>query len=492
MQELRISVQMLMNLRSLPPIDKRDLLLELLETIKTYIEFDDEKYYTLCAIWIIGTYFYKRFTTYPYLFLNAVKRSGKTKLLTLFSLLCYNAIFSPNMSTSSLFRLVQNNGSSTLLDETEDMNDPEKKADMRSILLSGYKKGTYVYRTEKNEDGIHTPVPYDPYSPKAIANIKGIEDILEDRTLPIILKRGLNQEIMNREVPLTDPLWVELRDKLTRFYLQEWRTVDEAYAFITNSSVVSAVNASSVVILEGKKSLETRVFVGRDWELWKPLFSLGYMMCQNCNATHEITTLTPETTQTTLTNLYELAKKITDLKDSETQTDAGESVLLMGLLDLVDKETPNYYSVAAIKAASSRYNETLPDWFNHRWIGRAMKRLGFTEKRRVGNGMQYKLDSNSVLDMANRLGIHLPEKDPDLEEDLETEEELEDPDPYTILFDDYESKKLYCLIRDNPGQTRDAFINLAYKAGLSAQESGVSWRKIQRHLTHDGGLWRVK
>ena len=123
----RISVQTALSLQELTPVDPYQLLTKLIWVLETYIEFDDHRLYILNAIWIIGSYFYKRFGSFPYLFLNAVKRAGKTKLLTVLSLLSYNAIFSPNMSTASLFRLVQNNGCSLLLDETEDLDDPEKK-----------------------------------------------------------------------------------------------------------------------------------------------------------------------------------------------------------------------------------------------------------------------------------------------------------------------------------------------------------------------------
>ncbi len=108
--DLRVTIDMIHNFKKLKPVDKDELLLRLINILKKYIEFDNEKYYTLCAIWVIGTYFYKRFNAYPYLFLNAVKRSGKTKLLTLLTLLSYNAILTSNISTSSIFRLRQNNG----------------------------------------------------------------------------------------------------------------------------------------------------------------------------------------------------------------------------------------------------------------------------------------------------------------------------------------------------------------------------------------------
>lgn len=210
---------MVLNFADLPRVNPVEVFEKLIEILKKYIEFDDPRYYVLVAAWIIGTYFHKRFSCFPYLFINAVKRSGKTKLLTVLSLLTYNAVFSANMSTSSLFRLTQSAGATTLADEQEDMNDPERKADFRSLFNAGYKRGTVVYRTEKGPNDTYVPTPYDPYSPKGLANINGLEDVLEDRCISLTMKRGRNRKVINRDVPLDDVVWEEMRDALSRLYL---------------------------------------------------------------------------------------------------------------------------------------------------------------------------------------------------------------------------------------------------------------------------------
>jgi len=71
-----------------------------------------------------------------YFYVGGVKASGKTKVLTLTYCLAFNAIFSNNMSTSTIYRLVQNARSTLLIDETEKLIDPNRAQDLRSILLS--------------------------------------------------------------------------------------------------------------------------------------------------------------------------------------------------------------------------------------------------------------------------------------------------------------------------------------------------------------------
>jgi hypothetical protein len=413
----RVSVDTILSLSELSQVDPAELLNSLLEAFMTYIEFDDDRYYVLSAIWVIGTYFYKRFGAYPYLFLNAVKRSGKTKLLTILGLLSYNAVFSPNMSTASLYRLIQNAGCTLLLDETEDLNDPERRADFRSLLLSGYKRGAVVYRSEKDEEGRQTPTPFEVYGPKSLANIEGIEDVLEDRTIPIIMKRGRKRVIINREVPISDPIWVELRDKLTRLFFQEWNNIELTYNGLTPDSVVSVESVESVgsVYPRGIENKKNNFFSGREWELWKPILTIAYTLFKDNELRRKIFFSNPDSpehtlvTQATLPALISLASEIIKEKETENVTDTGEALLMTALLEIVGLD--GYYSLPQIKEAASGFTDQLPEYFNNTWIGKALKRLGFREKRRVSKGMQYKFTPQSVQDMADRLGLIKTETD---------------------------------------------------------------------------------
>jgi len=485
---LKISVEMVLNLSKLEPVDPTQLLTQLLKILSTYIEFDDPRYYTLTAIWIIGTYFYKRFSAYPYLFINAIKRSGKTKLLTVLSLLTYNAVFSANMSTSSLFRLTQSAGATTLADETEDLNDPERKADFRQLFNSGYKRGAVVYRSEKGPNDTWVPTPYDPYSPKGLANIKGLEDVLEDRCLPITMKRGRNKAIINRDVPIDDLIWLELRNTLSRFYLQEWAAIGQEYEDTTDvDSVVSACSACSVGIggVENKKN----IFSGRDWELWRPLLSIAKKYFFILSTPLEPTLTTLPTLPTPLESLLTLAVDIITEKQAENVTDTGEALLMMGLLALVQKDA--WYGLNDIKAAASLYSDELPKWFNNTWIGRALKRLSFKEKRRRGRGMEYRFTPETVKDMADRMAVELPPDEPTKEKPTPPPglEDYADDDPNiehlkrvateTIKRAGYLTRKDFFNIMDAAGhQNQDVILNVLKQIPRAkVTDKAVSWLK---------------
>lgn len=409
---LKISVEMALNIAALPRIKPIEVVAKLIEILKLYIEFDDARYYVLVAIWIIGTYFHKRFACFPYLFINAVKRSGKTKLLTVLSLLTYNSVFSANMSTSSLFRLTQSAGATTLCDETEDLNDPERKADFRQLFNAGYKRGSVVYRSEKGSNGTYVPTPYDPYSPKGLANINGLEDVLEDRCISIIMKRGRNRTIINRDVPLDDVVWEEIRDMLSRFYMQECAQVETEYNQTQDiTDVIHAVSAVSAVnsrVLKNKN-----IYVCRVWELWKPLLSIAksiyYLFpAPKTNSTNGIngTNSIGDIVLTPFEQLLDLSVDLILEKELEDTTVTGESLLLMGMLKIV--VTDNFYAISVLHAAALEFAEFSPEWFTSKWIGRALKRLGFKEKHRHKNCVEYHLTPAAVKDMTERLNVSLP------------------------------------------------------------------------------------
>lgn len=186
------------------------------------IEFSDKRDYIYHVLWDLGIYLHHLFNAFPYPYLGGVKRVGKTRVLTLHSLVAFNAIFSNNMSIASIYRLVQNAGCTLLIDETESLKNPQRAQEMRTLLQSGYKKGPKAYRIEKNTKGQLVPIGYEVYSPKALANIRGLIHVLEDRCKPTIMRRSINRKIIDREVDIGDSRWVKLRSKLYRFFLMNW------------------------------------------------------------------------------------------------------------------------------------------------------------------------------------------------------------------------------------------------------------------------------
>ncbi|MEM3063165.1 MAG: hypothetical protein QW303_06460, partial [Nitrososphaerota archaeon] len=129
-------------------IDGKFLYHLLKKILKFWIDMEED-YYDIVACWILGTYFFDIWITYPYLFINAVKRSGKTRLLKLMSHLCKDGIYTMSLTESVLFRLPSIKKCGLFIDEVENIASKEKFA-LRELLNVAYKKGGKVFRMRKN------------------------------------------------------------------------------------------------------------------------------------------------------------------------------------------------------------------------------------------------------------------------------------------------------------------------------------------------------
>ena len=345
---------------------------EIYSQLKSYIEFQDDRHAKYVTLWIMATYFIPIFRTFPYIFIHGTKRVGKTKLLTLIQLMAFNGVSSVSITTSSIFRMVEELMPTICFDETEKLHEAERGSEWRAVILGGYKYGTgEVWRTEGDKKK-HVR-SFRVFSPKAFANIHGIENVLEDRVgLYIILLRSLNPNILNSEVNVEDPIWQEIRDKL---YL----------LFMNYFSEVSAVSEVSEDVLE------TIGLQSRDRELWKPIITLAKFIEKygEENLTEEI---------------LNLAKESTNKKQVEDVTENTDCILAQTLLSFKGDE---WYYVKDIKdkLVENMGEDEAPRWLNTKWVGRALKRLGFDQKRRLGRGIQYFLDSSKIHRLLLRLGV---------------------------------------------------------------------------------------
>jgi len=355
-----------------------------------YLEFPLEVHYDFLALYTIGTYFHQLFSSYPYVYFGGIKQSGKTKALTLASCLCFNAVFSTSLSTSSLFRLVQGARCTLLMDESEKLVNPERAQDLRALLLSGYKKGGVVYRTEKTAKEKLVPMSFEVYCPKMLANIQGIEEVLQDRCITIIMRRAKNRQISDKEINIQDERWKKMRHELYTLFLQESRTFKEQ--MIDNTSAGSEGNARS----EGTENIESKLS-GRALELWKPIFLLAKYFDK-----FDIKPISSN-----FSSLYDemlsFALEQEEERKTENMTETGEYTLAQVLVKVVKED--NFYKVKEIKEAMSLLFDEEQKWLTNEWVGRALKRLGFSEKRRIGTGIEVKLTVDKVKDLADRLGI---------------------------------------------------------------------------------------
>ncbi len=375
-------------------VDPASVFDAVLKAWERYLEFTDNRDYVYLTLWDIGTYFHFLFSAYPYAYHGGTTATGKTKALTLSSLLAFNAILSNNMSTSSIFRLIQNARSTLLLDETEKLSTRKmdtRVQEFRSILLSGYKRGGQaVYRVEKDKDTeTQNTVPFEVYGPKRLANIEGLEDVVGNRCKVTIHRRSVDDAITKVDPDIESEEWATLRGQLCILFLQHWKEVKACYDTLNPNE------------LEGLD--------GREFELWRSIIALAKFFDAYDSAKSTSVTGSLHSQGSLCSLMTELAKDTAEQSTVENLTEAGESILLQVLLSTVQGD--DYVSVKNIRdKVVAQFDEQAP-WITTRWVGNILKRLGFKDKRRVGTGYQYRLNIESVKDVATRMGVKLlPEK----------------------------------------------------------------------------------
>lgn len=182
-------------------VDGRDLLNRIQTLFADHIVFKDERIPVLLGVWILGTYLFKAFRFYGYVWVTSpVKRCGKSLLLDILSLLCFNStsrLVDP--SPSFLFREVDSNDGTLILDEIESLGgaDKDQKGELIALLNAGFQRGSQAPRMEsKNREFVVTY--FNAYSPKVLAGIKNIVDTIEDRTFKISMARKKKSESVKR------------------------------------------------------------------------------------------------------------------------------------------------------------------------------------------------------------------------------------------------------------------------------------------------------
>jgi len=337
-----------------------------------------EEYYNLIALWIIGTHFHKRFETYPYLFLNAMRGSGKTRLLKLIKLLSKEGQMLNSLTEAVLFRTT----GTLCIDEFEGVN-RQGNENLRELLNSAYKKGTSVKRMKqkKTENGTEQVVEeFEVYRPICLANITGMESVLGDRCLTLIIEKSSKSEVtrlienFEQNYNFTQVLKLLRKSEVSevKFSYQnmyvEWNNY---VSYIHNTSHTSISNKFTNIHLY-KKIYDTNID-GRHLELSLPLFVIAGFLGEEV-----------------LDETIETIKMIVKEKKEEDIN----SNMDVAVIDFISQYTSNEFrSVKQLTNDFKQFKDTDEAWINTRWFGRALKRLNLIiEKKHMNSGNFVRVD----------------------------------------------------------------------------------------------------
>jgi hypothetical protein len=167
--------------------------------IRRYVAFSSDAHPTVSALHVAHAHAVEAADTTGYLHIrSAEKRSGKTRFLEVFELLVPSPIRASTISPSALFRLLDAERRTLLLDEVDAIFSPKSdREELRGLLNAGYRRGSSAWRVEVNGKS-YVPRPFDAFGSKILAGIGTLPDTIEDRCITIELRRRRPGEPVER------------------------------------------------------------------------------------------------------------------------------------------------------------------------------------------------------------------------------------------------------------------------------------------------------
>jgi hypothetical protein len=247
-----VALQATLSSAALPPeINGADLLRSLEDYFTRYAALE-KGLPLLSALWSVATHLFNEFDVFPYLAITSpTKGCGKTRLGELLEFVCANAERMVGITPGPLYRMVDKNKPTLIIDEAESLSGKSDSAvALRPILNAGYRKGGKVPRCAGKDEN-YDPKMYNTFCPKVLILIGSLTDTLSDRCIPIGMKRRTNE-------------------KLTRF---RFATVQKETAQLkTDMAQWAAANKTHVSDYYQTNDV---LFVNdREAELWNSLFAV--------------------------------------------------------------------------------------------------------------------------------------------------------------------------------------------------------------------------
>lgn len=386
---------------------------EVISVLKDYVVLEENQY-KMVALWILGTYMHEKFNTFPLLFFNAMRGSGKSRTLMLISALASGGDGSVqnNLTEAVLFRIPR--GKTTCIDEAEQISQKEK-ATLRELLNASYKKGMKVCRMRKTKrknpetgqlEEVQIAEEFEPYFPIALANINGLDDVLEDRAITLILEKSDNPEKTKKVEDFTRNLKIQaIKHNLMQFcdvsdvtlHEKEWNSYLKHKYNITNitnntnntnntnitqnpliQKYLESVKEDINIDLEKEQffdKLDSAGIVGRNFELFMPLLVLA----------RSIDSMLFE-------DIFEVIKDFANEKKKSEYSESKDVLLYQFALDkeaeFGNEFIPIKYLTRAFRGFINE-DDNEDRWLNEKWMGKALKRLKLIlDKRHMRQGAE--------------------------------------------------------------------------------------------------------
>jgi hypothetical protein len=202
------------------PVDTAEVLAELTEALHRHV-IADSPTITAAALWAMHSWCMDVLTISPLAHITAPeKRCGKTVLLTALSKVVCRPLPASNISPAALFRSMELWQPTLLIDEADTFLRDNEEA--RGLINSGlYRETAFVIRTVGDD---HVPTQFRTWGAKVVCGIGKLADTIEDRSIPLRLRRKVPGERVDNIRLSNQAIWKRLQSRIAR-----WAD-DNAYA----------------------------------------------------------------------------------------------------------------------------------------------------------------------------------------------------------------------------------------------------------------------
>ena len=181
------------------PPDLSPLLEEVRAFLRSYVVVNDAQADAV-TLWAVHSWALDAGESTPYLSVTSLeKRSGKTRLLEVLSLVTANAWLTGRVTPAVLVRKVAAQKPTLLLDESDAAfkGDKEYAEALRAVLNAGHRRGGVASLCVKAGADFELR-DFPVYCPRGIAGIGRLPDTVADRAVSIVLKRRAPNELVSR------------------------------------------------------------------------------------------------------------------------------------------------------------------------------------------------------------------------------------------------------------------------------------------------------
>jgi len=244
-------------IKSEEDVSANEIFCKIRDYIKDHVYYQSSAVYQILSLWIMGTYVFKIFDSYPYIWLNGPMSSGKSLLIDVLEPIVFNGHAVSGITAPALFKTVHYNNVTLIIDEAEKFGSKESNSDIKCLLNRGYRKNSKVTRCCGGKK-IET---YNSYGPKLLACINQVDPVLASRCILIQSVKKSEAVNLKRLRPGTlGTLHEELRGDQYVFAMRNASKIHETYLKVDDLIDIPAFIAN------------------RDLDLFEPLLCIAHII----------------------------------------------------------------------------------------------------------------------------------------------------------------------------------------------------------------------